>query len=167
MNKLSSSIYLWNANRIKFKINELEEFLIKNNRSIFAINETKLNKNEENIFEKLNYNYVCNSRNNRGGGVAILIEKEIVYEEVFELDRFKVEQVSIKIKTNNSDLYIISYYNPPNESVNSEMLKFIDDNFKNYVICGDLNSRSKSFGCFGNNNNGEKLSLFLENSSAI
>jgi exonuclease III len=56
--KKISSIYLWNANSIKNKIEELKLFLESNNVDFFALNETKLNVNGEEIFEETNYNYV-------------------------------------------------------------------------------------------------------------
>ncbi len=47
------------------------------------------------------------------------------------------------------------------------MVKFIENNYKYYVLCVDLNSKSTSFGCNNKNKKGELLSIFLEGSSLI
>jgi exonuclease III len=142
--KKISSIYLWNANSIKNKIEELKLFLESNNVDFFALNETKRKWRE--IFEETNYNYACNSRlRGNGGGVAVLIKKEISFEQIHDLDHYMVEQLCIKIKTEKKqDFYLINFYNPPNQIININMLEFIDKNYKNYVICGDLNSKSRA-----------------------
>ena len=47
------------------------------------------------------------------------------------------------------------------------MLNFIENKFKNYIICGDLNSKNVAFGCKENNINGCKLNSFINNNNAI
>ncbi len=47
------------------------------------------------------------------------------------------------------------------------MLDYISTNYKNYIICGDFNSKSVDIGCKETNNNGKILIDFLVNSRAI
>jgi len=165
--KNQAKIYLWNANGIKSKIDEVVEFLYNYSPEILCINETKLNQDEELIFLKTNYNFLCKSRNSKGGGVAILVRKDIKYEETKQLDKFESEHLCIKTNYKNQDLYVITYYNPPSKIIEKNMLEEIEKNFQNYIICGDLNSRSKSFGCNGENQNGSILNEFIQNSNVI
>ena len=46
------------------------------------------------------------------------------------------------------------------------MLEYIEKSFKNYIICGDLNSKNKAFGCKENNKNGINLNNFITNNNA-
>ena len=62
---------------------------------------------------------------------------------------------------------LINYYNSPSGVLCYELLEFININFKNFIICGDLNSKSIDFGCKESNNNGKILTDFLLNSRAI
>ena len=48
-----------------------------------------------------------------------------------------------------------------------DMLEFVNIEYKNYIICGDLNSKNISFGCKESNKNGEILYDFLVSSRAI
>ena len=47
------------------------------------------------------------------------------------------------------------------------MLEFIDTLYPNYIICGDMNSKSIEIGCKSNNESGLILSDFIVNSNAI
>ena len=47
------------------------------------------------------------------------------------------------------------------------MLDYIEKSFKNYITCGDLNSKNLAFGCKQNNKNGNKLNDFSINNNAI
>ena len=52
---------------------------------------------------------------------------------------------------------IFSIYNPPTSRLNTELFNEITLHCKRLIICGDLNAKNKSFGCFHNNANGEDL----------
>jgi hypothetical protein len=47
------------------------------------------------------------------------------------------------------------------------MFEYIEKTFKNYIICGDLNSKNKAIGCRENNKNGNKLIDFISYNNAI
>ena len=48
-------------------------------------------------------------------------KKHIEFEVIYDLDRFNVEVICIKIKIKNKDVYFITYYNPPSEKINKEL----------------------------------------------
>lgn len=83
---------------------------------VVLLNETKLNKKYK--LEILNYNVIRKDRtgNNFGGGVAILIKKEIKYEVINNMQEITpkaMENLSIKIKINrNNNLIMTTVYAP-------------------------------------------------------
>ena len=99
------------------------------------------------------FNCIFNSRNRHGGGVAFFIRKEIDFCLINDLEKFNSECIRIKIEINNEETYLIKYYNSPTNDLNIEMLDYIEKSFKNYIICGDLNSKNLPFGCKENNKN--------------
>lgn len=65
----------WNANSLKFKLNEFKHFLFSRDHDIVGICETKIDTND-----KLHIpGYCCyvSNRNRRGGGVALVVKKEL------------------------------------------------------------------------------------------
>ena len=82
------NLLVWNCNKIENKIQDLFYTLDNECIDIIALNETKLDKNNEAIImNHPNYKYVLNSRNKFGGGVGFVIKKHIKYEVVDELDK--------------------------------------------------------------------------------
>ena len=159
---------LWYSNNIGNKIDEIYLYMNTKEIDILAGNETKLDKeNESFCFNNNQFNYHLKSRNKYGGGVGFVIRKYIEFEIIIDLDRFKTEAVCVKIKNNKKDLYLITYYNPPNSKINMEIFEFIEKNYEHYIICGDLNSKHKSFGCKINNINGNDLNEFLSKSNSV
>ena len=161
------NIYCWNANSISNKFEEIILALYINKIDILAINDTKLNELEEKNFFDNNYSCIFKSRNKHGGGVGFLIKKDIEFSIITDLNKFEKECICIKIINKEKDFYLITYYNPPNCILSYEMLDFINKNYKNYIICGDLNAKAIEFGCVNSNKNGEILCDFVINSRAV
>jgi exonuclease III len=163
------NILLWNCNKIENKIDELFYTLDKENIDIICLNETKLEKDfEAAILNHPNYNYVVKSRNKFGGGVSIIIKKHIKYEEIEEINKFEVELICIKIKINKKEVFVITYYNPPNKKdIDRRVFEYIEENYKNYILCGDFNAKHIEFGCKINNKNGIIVNDFINSSNAV
>jgi hypothetical protein len=76
--------------------------------------------------------------------------------------------VCIKVNIKNQEIYIITYYNPPNrKDIDKNLFEYIENNYKNYIICGDFNAKHIDFGCKINNKNGVILNDFINASIAI
>ena len=68
----------------------------------------------------------------------------------------------------NREIYIITYYNPPNrKEIEKNLFEYIENNYKNYIICGDLNAKHIDFGCKINNKNGIISNEFINSFKAI
>jgi hypothetical protein len=132
-----------------------------------AINETKINEKEEFLYYDFNFNCIFKSRNTFGGGVAFIVNKNINFILINNLDKFNSECLCIKLLIEDREIHLIFYYNPPSSAVNIEMLEYIEKNFNYYIICGDLNSKNQAFGCKVNNENGINLNKFMIESNSI
>lgn len=78
--KNNLKIVTWNANSIKSKLHEFQSFLYANDYDIVGICETKT---DENFKLKISgYKSYLKSRNNRGGGVAILVKQNIDHSPI-------------------------------------------------------------------------------------
>ncbi|CAF1051005.1 unnamed protein product, partial [Brachionus calyciflorus] len=157
-------------NRNKFT--EFSIFLSKFNSDLVSINETKCN--DVTAFQNFNfqeYNIVHKERKssrNASSGVAILIKKKFSFELISDYDYLDLELVCIKIKFLKEDVNIIIYYNPtdPKKLLNFNIFKKLNDE-KNFIICGDFNAKSLSFGSFKENKNREILDLILQLNNVI
>lgn len=154
---------------------ELNNFIKNNNPDIVLLNETKLNNKHKLFFE--NFKLVRSDRkgNNRGGGTAILVRKEIKFNTISNstIDAFKyLETCIIKIHTeSNNVIYIISAYYPPgnnDESLKRELQKLFEslnleshNNF--YILAGDLNCKHTDWGNSVNNHKGTIMKDWLMN----
>ena len=66
-------------------------------------------------------------RSAAGGGVAILIKKEIAYSIVYTGD-INAETVAITFKQRDKEIALATVYNPPGKIVELETLKHLTDN---------------------------------------
>ena len=152
----------WNCFKLnQNKCKEIEYFLIDNSPDILCLNEVKLDENRANYFLKfINYTTIYKPRpinSNHGGGVAILIKSDLDFVETNIFSNLKLEIVEIKIKLARRDCYILAYYNPPNVELSEVVFKTLSNANFNYIVCGDLNSKTHSIGCLNDENeNGKK-----------
>ncbi len=79
----------------------------------------------------------------------------------------ELEIIGAKIKTkDNTEICIISYYNPPQNCLDYDVLAEIDTDYANYIICGDLNAKHTAFNGRTTNSSGNILFEFVANSRA-
>lgn len=102
------TICSWNANGIRDRVAGLIEFLCKLNIGIILINKTKLNKNDR--LKIKGYNCIRKERQNRAGGVAVLVRKDISYQEINLKSEIAIENICIRLENN---IHIIAAYNRP------------------------------------------------------
>ena len=145
-------VMTWNCNKISNKVSGFILLLLKETPDIIILTETKCNLAEENELmlkleedsrmrkKNLLYEIESQRRDENGGGVAILINKSIEYEKI-DIDQFSEEATSITTKINGQPLAILAWYNAPNKNnINTEIIKWYDEKYKNYLIVGDLNA---------------------------
>ena len=162
----------WNSNSLFNKQHNLFNFINIFKPDIISINESKLSEYrfENEIFLKNlpNYNFIHKHRHkniNGAGGVGLIIKNEINFSICNELDFLELETLCVKIESNNKDIYIVSYYNPPDCAINAQIFEILEE--KNFILVGDLNSRSVLFGESINNQNGVILNSLILNNNLI
>lgn len=158
-------ILFWNCNSIKSKIILLYDYLITNKIHIACLSETFL-KNNEHIHSHPQYSIhrLDRTDDTRGGGVAILIHKNIKYELLSDMNLRYIECIGIELLIDNQNkIQIFSVYVPGTENTRLLENYFINDLRKItsrrhcYFACGDFNARHRSWNCFRANKAGNLL----------
>lgn len=149
------NIISWNARGIRNKKDELFNFLLSRNIHICLISETMLNKNIS-IKHTEFYCYRNDREQGRGGGVAILVRKNVEHTFVPPLNTFFIENIGVKIRTSNgSYINIFSCYfpggSPGRDNVKKVQFKAdlrkLYNNHDNFILGGDFNCRHSLWGC--------------------
>ena len=131
-----------NARSIKNKIEEIEILVNSYEIDIAIISESWVKKNEEKYYNLDNYHAVYSTREKRGGGLAIFINKTLDFN-VLEISESEISYVAVKIISTN--VIVCGIYNPPMTTTN-EFLNFVEQKLENInqysldaVIVGDMN----------------------------
>ena len=143
-------IIQWNARSLSNNDSDLRVLLSTQSPHIVAIQETWLKqidnqKNNTPYFRSYEvYRKDRKDRTRRGGGILMLIRKDITYK-VKELTPFnnnnsKLEIQIITIQSNSQDIDIVNIYNPPDNNLNiNEFKHYFSQINNNYLIMGDFN----------------------------
>lgn len=158
-------IMTWNCNTLKNKNVELSQTIIDYNLHVIGLNETRLDDNYGLNVQGFNC-YRCD-RNSEGGGVALLVHKNINQTKFYLPKLASLEAVAARIKTNNGHLLIVSIYLPPDRSLDPKDLNKITNLSDNVIIFGDFNCKHPTWNCFGYNSNGKKLLNYCTNNNLI
>lgn len=157
-NNETLNILHWNANGITSysKIRQLENLLSSKNIHIAGLNETFFKEMHKPFF----YNYTIhrNDRlNGNGGGVALLVRKDINHRVLPALNTRYVENLSIEIFINNKRVQITTAYSPRFHQSFSNDIKMLAPNNNEFILLGDLNAKHHSWNCSYNNSAGNAL----------
>jgi exonuclease III len=167
--KAKFKIIVWNCNSIKGKLELFKMLLYKEKPDIVCLTETKCGTAE--AYHYLNikgYQSAVYNRNNFGGGAALLIADKFFTEAVIINTKYvdeNVEFVGTRIVLGNKDFTFIAYYNPPWRKPDRKLLKYVDDNFDNYLILGDINCKTSPWD-IDQNPNGIELAKILSTTRA-
>ena len=116
-----------NVNGIRSKKLELLAYLDFHQPQIVAIQETKIDSSistSELFPETCPYNVYRKDRNSKGGGVMLLIHKDISHMPITELENDS-ESVWVKVFTNKTSHFVTSWYQPPGRNL-AELTSEID-----------------------------------------
>ena len=108
-----------NVNGIRSKKLELLAYLDFHQPQIVAIQETKIDSSistSELFPETCPYNVYRKDRNSTGGGVMLLIHKDISHMPITELENDS-ESVWVKVFTNKTSHFVASWYQPPGRNL--------------------------------------------------
>ena len=75
-----------------------------------------------------------------GGGVAILVNDGLEYNEIDFFADYDAEIVGVSLKTGEKKTAIACYYNPPDVKIDNKINRYLANNFDEFLIVGDLNA---------------------------
>ena len=157
-----------NINGITNKRTELIHYLNEHNPQFVTINESKIRK--QHTIRIPNYHVIRKDRENPGrgvgGGVAILIRKDIKFNQL-DTSEFDEEFLAISFESDKSKIASATIYNPLGTSPSVENFKFILNKYPDSIFMGDYNSKHDFFGCKKYNKEGDILFNILEELNLI
>ena len=112
---------------------------------IVCLTETKLSSDilDESLLCNIDYNFIRNDRNRHGGGVAILIRKNLSISIPAFHTNFISEAVCVEIHSKNISFLVFVAYRPPGDilgfrNIISDLLSIPSQ--YNIIVCGDFNA---------------------------
>jgi len=109
--KSALSILHWNARGLKYKEDELQEYLVKNDIDVCLIQETKLKTERDRTPVIDGYKFLRSDRiGANGGGLATLVKKNISYEEVLRAQKGGTEILVVRRRQKKTMLNIRNVY---------------------------------------------------------
>lgn len=160
-------ILYWNACSLLKKIHELYRFLEDNQVDVCCVSETCLSPNcnvpSHSDFILYRLDRVITHNNRRSGGVAIIIRRELNHSLCRKPPTKIAEVLGIHLNTNRGTLEIFSLYLPggtADEHIRSHFahdIRILTSRTNPYVICGDFNSKHRSWNCSQSNTAGTFL----------
>ena len=157
-----------NINGLYKRRTELINYLNEYKPHFVTLNETRLR--EQTRIRIPNYNIIRKDRNiiypngrlqNAAGGVAILIRKDIKFNEIDTSD-FDEEFLAINFKSQGKTVALATIYNPPDIKPNIENFRHITNLYPLSILIGDFNCKHTFFGCKVGNTNGDILFNIIE-----
>ena len=147
------NIMQWNAEGVSNKREDLQHFLHENSIHICCIQETHLKEGKP--LKIRGYREV--SRGDRQGrskgGVLTLVRNDINASETSK-HMEEAEYTEVKVTIKDSTLNIVNYYCPDDKMLSLDTLQVGDSGF---LITGDFNSRSQSWGYDNMDKRGEEI----------
>ena len=145
------TIMHWNAEGVANKKAELEQCLHKNSINICCIQETHLHGQP---FKIRGYQVFRSDRQGRTkGGVLTLVRNNL---NASESRRYmeEAEYIEVKVTSKDSSINVANYYCPDDKKLSLDTLHVPDSCF---LIAGDFNSKSQSWGYNTINKRGEDI----------
>ena len=134
-----------NAQSITNKLDLIKHYIGSNLIDIMIINETWLKSNQNPQFHGLDL-FRRDRKDRVGGGVAIISKQHlqcIQIEPPQPINEFELLVIKIpRILRAHEDLYIATYYSPPDQLVCKDAINWIFNLGRNVLLVGDLNAHS-------------------------
>ena len=155
------NIVQWNLNGFRSKITQLACLITKHQPEILALQETKLPPGEP--YQHSTYFLLRKDRNADGGGVALMINKNISYIPITL--NTPLEAVAATFHYQNQKITICSLYIPPVPPAQfpvNHLKTLINSLPKPFLILGDVNSKHTYWGSPTSDNKGIKLADIID-----
>ena len=153
-------IIQWNCRGLRANFTDVRLLCDNYNPIVCCIQETMLTKDD---FIIRGFNCIhLTSRDIGGracGGVSVLVRDGIPSSECTLNTSLQAKAVTI---STSKTITICSLYLPPSENLNIVLLTRLIDQLPNpFVICGDFNGHSMTWGCDKSNSRGDRIDDFI------
>ena len=167
-----TKIVHWNCNSVSNKIEEFKMFCEKYKPDIISLNETKITDEKANYILQIdNYTTIHKARNsttkNGAGGVALIVKNNVKFSECKFFDEMNLEILAINVNISGVETCVITYYNPPQDTLRKSIFEKLNELKIKYILLGDLNAKSTLWLSESNNANGDILNEITINQDCI
>lgn len=155
---LQLRILHWNADGLSKDVPELEQVMHKFNIHVALLSETHLTKNKKLTIKGYNIYRTDRIARHAAGGTAIIVDTRLphTFHQLEELLSLEATAITITLDQGGS-LRLVAAYNRPSNTISITDLKTVLNTGMPTVLAGDLNCKSKEWGCKADNQNGRRL----------
>lgn len=123
----------------------LQFYLNRKKPHIFTLSETHL---DDTVYMRFrDYTMIRKDRDRQGGGVAILVHKNLAYQQIDVQQQSTNEHITIHAHlTDNQSVYITSIYVRPRDYLDENLITTLLTRYKKHIILGDFNAHHENFG---------------------
>ncbi|KAK7096645.1 hypothetical protein V1264_003726 [Littorina saxatilis] len=153
----------WNAEGVRNKKQDLQQFLKTHSIDICCVQETHLNENHR--FTMRGYeSFRLDRAGGPKGGVLTLVKNTIPAAEVYRSNDDSSELLGIKVFTEDKAMTFFNLYSPPTKPLH---LQHLQPASEHWLIAGDFNSHSPSWGYAELDRKGEDLEDWMFENNLI
>lgn len=155
------NIIQWNINGFYSKLEELQLIIRDHDPKVICIQETNFNKKSNPTLHNFNiYNKNRDTCNRASGGVAIMIDQSYPTKEV--ILQTNLEAMAIIITLPHTSITVCNVYIPNQKEFTLPDIEHIVQQLPNpYIIVGDFNSHSKTWGSYKSDSRGKIIEDLL------
>ena len=144
----------WNAEGIRNKKTDLQNFLWQHSIDVCCVQETHLTTNHR-FFIRGYETY----RQDREGGILMLVKNRVPSAELCRSQTGDTEYVGVRVIPNTTTtITVLNLYSPPDRPIALDGIEPINSN---WIVLGDFNSHSPSWGYSDVDNKGEEVENWL------
>ena len=142
----------WNAEGVFHKVEELRNILVEKDIDICCIQETHLTEAKNLKIRGYQKPFRLDRKDRHKGGVLTLVRNNIhAAEGCTNLDG--AEYQCLKVRSKTSEFNLVNYYCPNDKPLSLDTIDVTDS----FIIVGDFNSHSQSWGYDHTDARGEEL----------
>ena len=162
------NIIQWNCNGLQTRREDMQLLLDQYSPVALCIQETNVKENNPQSFKRYHPYYKESGLESGRGGVGIHVRENIVHVPIPL--QTNIQAVAVRITINNHKYSLCSIYVPPiNElNISEDELKDLKDQLPSpYLLLGDFNAHSLSWGAVEDNERGEVVNEFLSKHNLV
>lgn len=169
-NREPINILQWNARSVENKGDQLRSVMY--NYQVLCLQETWWSADDDTALDKCNFKYATfdRPRGQNGGGVAVVVRKDIQFERIDIREHPGLEIVGVRLLNLEKKISVFSVYRVPDWRVSQEtrtdLFEFFDALEGGTILCGDFNAHHTMWSTYCNSE-GNALAEGVSSSSFV